>query len=199
MTLNRQILRNVDDRLRSELDRDRGEWMVKVPVSNATRAVWRRYCDAVGVHMGEALAILLLHELASIADVDLETIRDRLEQRETEIETRTTELDEREGEIERREGEVGFKESSRTREERRLRDGKEELDAREEGLDERKQDLDEREGNVATAEKRITKRLKLLQSLATSSRSKIGRNEPCWCGSKKKYKNCHLDWGKKSS
>lgn len=22
---------------------------------------------------------------------------------------------------------------------------------------------------------------------------KIGRNEPCWCGSKKKYKKCHLD------
>ena len=25
------------------------------------------------------------------------------------------------------------------------------------------------------------------------SRRKIGRNEPCWCGSKKKYKHCHLD------
>ncbi|EIZ0312434.1 SEC-C metal-binding domain-containing protein [Vibrio parahaemolyticus] len=21
---------------------------------------------------------------------------------------------------------------------------------------------------------------------------KLGRNEPCWCGSKKKYKRCHL-------
>jgi preprotein translocase subunit SecA len=21
---------------------------------------------------------------------------------------------------------------------------------------------------------------------------KIGRNDPCWCGSGKKYKNCHL-------
>ncbi len=25
------------------------------------------------------------------------------------------------------------------------------------------------------------------------SRGKIGRNEPCWCGSGKKYKHCHLD------
>ena len=25
------------------------------------------------------------------------------------------------------------------------------------------------------------------------SRFKIGRNEPCWCGSEKKYKHCHLD------
>ncbi|MFC1978553.1 SEC-C metal-binding domain-containing protein [Chloroflexota bacterium] len=22
---------------------------------------------------------------------------------------------------------------------------------------------------------------------------KIGRNEPCWCGSNKKYKNCHFE------
>ena len=25
------------------------------------------------------------------------------------------------------------------------------------------------------------------------SRPKFGRNDPCWCGSEKKYKNCHLD------
>ena len=24
-------------------------------------------------------------------------------------------------------------------------------------------------------------------------RSKLGRNDPCWCGSGKKYKACHLD------
>ena len=24
-------------------------------------------------------------------------------------------------------------------------------------------------------------------------RSKLGRNDPCWCGSGKKYKLCHLD------
>lgn len=197
MTLNRQILRNVDDRLRSELDRDKGEWMVKVPVSNATRAVWRRYCDTVGVHMGEALAILLHHELASVADVDLETVRDRLEQREAEIEKRTAALDDREGEIGRRERELDFKASSRTREERRLGDRSEELDAWEEGLEERNHDLDEREDNVATAEKHVTEQLKLLRSLATRSQPKLGRNELCWCGSKKKYKNCHLDWDKK--
>lgn len=26
------------------------------------------------------------------------------------------------------------------------------------------------------------------------SRNKIGRNDPCWCGSEKKYKNCHLEF-----
>jgi len=25
----------------------------------------------------------------------------------------------------------------------------------------------------------------------TSERDKIGRNDPCWCGSGKKYKKCH--------
>ena len=24
-------------------------------------------------------------------------------------------------------------------------------------------------------------------------RSKLGRKDPCWCGSGKKYKHCHLD------
>ena len=25
-----------------------------------------------------------------------------------------------------------------------------------------------------------------------SRRGKVGRNDPCWCGSGKKYKKCHL-------
>jgi uncharacterized protein YecA (UPF0149 family) len=28
---------------------------------------------------------------------------------------------------------------------------------------------------------------------ATRSSIAVGRNEPCWCGSNKKYKNCHLE------
>ena len=27
----------------------------------------------------------------------------------------------------------------------------------------------------------------------TQPRKKLGRNDPCWCGSGKKYKKCHLD------
>ena len=26
----------------------------------------------------------------------------------------------------------------------------------------------------------------------TRSRPKLGRNDPCWCGSGKKYKKCHM-------
>jgi preprotein translocase subunit SecA len=29
------------------------------------------------------------------------------------------------------------------------------------------------------------------QQRVTSDRDKIGRNDPCWCGSGKKYKKCH--------
>ncbi|MGI6207815.1 MAG: SEC-C metal-binding domain-containing protein, partial [Anaerolineae bacterium] len=25
-----------------------------------------------------------------------------------------------------------------------------------------------------------------------SAQSKVGRNDPCWCGSGKKYKHCHM-------
>ena len=43
------------------------------------------------------------------------------------------------------------------------------------------------------------RRLEVLASLKsareepTQPRKKLGRNEPCWCGSGKKYKKCHLD------
>ncbi len=29
------------------------------------------------------------------------------------------------------------------------------------------------------------------QPVVKSDREKIGRNDPCWCGSGKKFKNCH--------
>lgn len=29
------------------------------------------------------------------------------------------------------------------------------------------------------------------------SEKKLGRNDPCWCGSQKKYKHCHMDFDEK--
>jgi hypothetical protein len=29
------------------------------------------------------------------------------------------------------------------------------------------------------------------QQRVTSEREKVGRNDPCWCGSGKKFKKCH--------
>jgi preprotein translocase subunit SecA len=31
----------------------------------------------------------------------------------------------------------------------------------------------------------------LQQTVQTSPRQKLGRNDPCWCGSGKKFKKCH--------
>jgi hypothetical protein len=29
------------------------------------------------------------------------------------------------------------------------------------------------------------------EPVRASAKDKLGRNDPCWCGSGKKYKNCH--------
>ncbi len=90
MSLNRQVLRKIDDRLRSDSDQEKGEWMAKVPISGATKAVWQRYCQAVGVHMGQGVAILIHHELASVVDEDLETLDDRLNAKQAELDNLRT-------------------------------------------------------------------------------------------------------------
>jgi len=34
---------------------------------------------------------------------------------------------------------------------------------------------------------------RLFSSKKHTGEIKLGRNDPCWCGSGKKYKRCHLD------
>ena len=34
---------------------------------------------------------------------------------------------------------------------------------------------------------------KLFGTKAPDAAPKLGRNDPCWCGSGKKYKKCHMD------
>ena len=82
MTLSRQVLRKIDDALRAEFEQEQGEWMAKVHISGATKVVWQRYCQAVGVGMGEGVALLMLHELASVAGEDAERLADRLHTQE---------------------------------------------------------------------------------------------------------------------
>lgn len=103
MTLSRQVLRKVDDALRAEFDQEKGEWMAKVPISGATKAVWQRYCQAIGVGMGEGVALLMLHELASITGEDVEALAERLETREAVLRARAEELRDREKEPRQRE------------------------------------------------------------------------------------------------
>ena len=77
--------------------------MVKVPVSEAVWSTWRRYCDAVGVPMGRALAVLLHQELASVVDEDLEREAELLADRARRLNEREAALAKRELELEQRE------------------------------------------------------------------------------------------------
>lgn len=169
MTLSRQILRKIDDRLRSESDQETGEWMAKVPISGATKAVWQRYCEAAGVYMGQGVAILIHHELASVVDEDLETLGDRLRARQTKLDARASGLAKVEEELERRQ-----------------RD----LEVREATVRERERGVKKRESNMAVFERRLAEQVRS-DSPTQASTWKVGRNEPCWCKSGKQYKYCH--------
>ena len=62
------------------------------------------------------------------------------------------------------------------------------LIARSEALDARERLLDERERRLKASERQRRARIK---PLASSAHLKVGRNEPCPCGSGFKYKHCH--------
>ena len=82
MTLNRQTLAKIDKQILSQMDHDEGVQLVKVPVSEAVWSTWRRYCEAVGIPMGRALAVLLHQELAALVDEDLDRTGTMLGERE---------------------------------------------------------------------------------------------------------------------
>jgi len=57
----------------------------------------------------------------------------------------------------------------------------------------RKKEVAAREENVATLEQKLAEDLREFArpQPSASSKPKLGRNEPCWCKSGKKYKHCH--------
>ena len=56
MALDRGTLAKIDRRVFAELSHTAGVQAVKVPVSDAVWSTWRRYCDAIDLSMGEAVA-----------------------------------------------------------------------------------------------------------------------------------------------
>ncbi len=68
MTLDRGRLGKIDQRVFAELDQGDGVQVVKVPVSAAVWSTWRRYCEAMGVSMGEGVARLIFGELETVVD-----------------------------------------------------------------------------------------------------------------------------------
>jgi hypothetical protein len=120
--------------------------MVRVPVSEAMWSTWRRYCQALGVSMGRAVAGLVVHELGAVTDPDAGG------------------------------GTVYAAEMQRW------------FVTRAEGLDARERRLDTRERTLRASERRLRARATPLGSPVAV---KVGRNEPCPCGSGFKYKRCH--------
>ena len=146
MALERGVLAKIDRRVLSELDHGRGVQLVKVPLSEAVWSTWRRYCQAVGLTMGEGLAGLIAHELGTLVSED------------------------------EKKGSVFVPELERR------------LLARSEALDVRERRLAEREQSQKSSERLLRTRTRPLE-LPGSAR--IGRNDPCPCGSGFKYKRCH--------
>ncbi|MFQ5968489.1 MAG: hypothetical protein ACE5MI_12910, partial [Acidimicrobiia bacterium] len=66
MALNRGILAKINRRVFAELDHAGGVQAVKVPLSDAVWSTWRRYCQAVGLSMGEGVAGLISYELETV-------------------------------------------------------------------------------------------------------------------------------------
>lgn len=102
MALDRGTLARVDRRVFVELDHSGGMQAVKVPVSDAVWSTWRRYCEALGLTMGQAIAALIGHELATVVDEAPESVFDL----ESALEDRAERLDVRERELKERENQL---------------------------------------------------------------------------------------------
>lgn len=173
MSLEPRVLAKIDNHLRSELRSRKSTLTARVPVSEAQWAVWKRYCDMVGVSVGGGLALLVDHELASVVEEEVATLTESVKAREATVAQREAELAAREETVAKRERECAFRE-------RQLASWQRALDRRRSHLDSREKAIDV----LATTSQTRT---------PLGSRSRPGRNEACWCSSGKKYKNCHLD------
>jgi hypothetical protein len=110
MTLNRQTLAKIDKQILSQMDHGDGVQLVKVPVSEAVWSTWRRYCEAVGIPMGRALAVLLHLELASLVDEDLDRTGTMLGEREARVAAGEAAVSGREQEVATREKALAIRE-----------------------------------------------------------------------------------------
>jgi hypothetical protein len=163
MALDRGRLANIDRRLFSELNHGAGPQMVKVQVSGAVWSTWRRYCDVLGLTMGEAIAALINGELDTVVD-------EAGEGRAAVLQIRAAEqLAARDAELTVRERNVEAVEERQRAWGERLRRWEAELEVR---------------------EVRVEDTSKSLRRQSDTT-PKVGRNDRCPCGSGLKYKHCH--------
>jgi hypothetical protein len=163
MDLDRGTLARIDRRLLARLDQDETFRMVRVPVTEAQWSTWKRYCDAAGISMGRAIAVLIEHELVNAlgegSDAGAAVLVDQAEEQ----------LATRERQVAAREHKVGAAEE-------RLRGSAERLRHQE-------TELQIREQRIEIVSKAIVR--------SQQTGPKVGRNERCPCGSGLKHKHCH--------
>ncbi len=163
MNLDRGTLARIDRKLVSGLGDDEAFRTLRVPATAAKWATWRRYCNAAGVSMGRAVAILTDREMLSVFGEHTAGEWPVFAQQVVE------ELENREARIEAREHKVNIDEARMRERSERLRRWEDELEAR------------EQQAEFASK----------IASRHSTDYAKIGRNERCPCGSGLKYKRCH--------
>jgi hypothetical protein len=99
MALDRGTLSRIDRRVFAELAHTSGVQAVKVPVSDAVWSTWRRYCEAVGLSMGEGVAGLIAHEFETVLGDGGDASGVFADQVARQAEQRTSWLDAREREL----------------------------------------------------------------------------------------------------
>ena len=110
MALDRGMLAKIDRRVFAELSHAEDVQAVKVRLSDAVWSTWRRYCEALGLSMGDGVTGLILNELKTVVDVDgasagafAEEIARQAEEGASQLDTRQREFDVRAQELRRRE------------------------------------------------------------------------------------------------
>ena len=110
MALDRGTLSRIDRRVLAELAHTGGVQAVKVPVSDAVWSTWRRYCEAIGLSMGEGVAGLIVHELETVvgdegdvSDVFAGQVARQVGDRASRLDVRERELDTRAEQLRRKE------------------------------------------------------------------------------------------------
>ncbi|MEA2000706.1 MAG: SEC-C domain-containing protein [Actinomycetota bacterium] len=163
MDLDRGTLARIDRKLLAGLGDDEAYRTLRVPAIAAKWSTWKRYCDSAGVSMGRAVTMLIDRELLSVfGDVGVDDLP-VFTQRATER-------------LAIREAKIAARERQAETHEARMREWSEHLRRRE---------------NELEAREKRAEPMPTLASGHSTTRTKIGRNERCPCGSDLKYKHCH--------
>ena len=163
MDLGWGTLANIDRKLLSGLERDERHRMVRLPISDALWATWKRFCTAAGIPMGRAVVALIARELEAVVEGRDDAADAMLAGRAQE--------------------QLAVREA-------RAADRERDLAAAEQRLTEWSEQLRTREEELRTRQRRLELTTKLAARPRGSAR-KVGRNERCPCGSGRKYKHCH--------